>query len=63
LYFSAVFLKIGSSAVVKLHQKWTKVRISGVLRRFFFGFVEQNPDVFRGESCVWGRHWLRLFGF
>jgi hypothetical protein len=59
----AFFLKIGSSEVVKSHQKWTKVRISGALRRFFFGCAERRPNVFRGEKRTLGSPWLRLFGF
>jgi len=45
LYFLAFFLKMGSSGVVKFHQEWTKVRISGALRRFFFGCAERKPNV------------------
>ena len=59
---SAFFLKIGSSEVVKSHQKWTKVRISGALRRFFFGCAERRPNVFRGEKRALGSRRLRLFG-
>jgi len=30
---------------------------------FFLGFAQQIPDVFKGESCVWGSRWLHLFVF
>ncbi len=59
----AIFLKIGSSLVVHRHQIATFCGIIAHAGDFFFGFAEQNPDVFRGESCVWGSRWLRLFGF
>ena len=60
---SAIFFKIGSSEVVKLHQIETKVGIVAHWGDFFFGFAEQKPDVFRGGRNFWGSRWLHLFGF
>jgi hypothetical protein len=59
----AVSLKMGSSLVVQGHQSRTKIGIAAHERRFFFGFAEQKPDVFRGGRNFWGSRWLRLFGF
>ena len=60
---SSIFLEMGSSFVVKLHQNLTKVGIVAHSGDFFFGFAEQNPDVFRGGRNFWGSLRLRLFVF
>lgn len=45
------------------HQNWTKIGIAAHQRRFFFGFAEQNPDVFRGRNRKRGSRRLHFLGF
>jgi len=52
---------MGSNFVVKLSQNWTFFRIAAQMRRFFFGFAEQNPDVFLGGIGIEARREPRLF--
>jgi len=54
-------LEIGSSFVVKLSQIATFFGIAAQMRRFFFGFAEQNPDVFLGGIGTTARREPRLF--
>ena len=58
----AIFLKIGSSGVVKLYQKWIFFRNWALVRPFFFGFAKQKPNVLGGRNIL-GSRWLRLFWF
>ena len=60
---SNIFLEMGSSFVVKLHQNLTKVGIVAHSGDFFFGFAEQKPNVFRGGRNFWGSQRLRFFVF
>ena len=46
--FSAFYHKIGSSLVVEVRQKWTFCGNVALSDGFFFGFAQQNPDVFLG---------------
>jgi hypothetical protein len=54
---------MGSSAVVKLHQKATFSELVAREGGFFSGRAQRRPDVFRGEKRTLGSRWLRLFGF
>ena len=59
--FSAFCHKIGSSEVVKSHQFSTNNGRSARKRRFFFGFAQQNPDVFLGGMSYRARQEPRCF--